>query len=54
MADHLLDPDKMIEGVPFCGNDEKCNAIMNDGGVISDGMCKKCLLRWLKAEVRKD
>lgn len=51
LADAMLKVDELSDYVPFCGNNEECNEMMNRGELIQPDMCKKCLMNWLGKEV---
>ena len=51
LADAMLKVNEIAAHVPFCGNNEECNEIMDSGELIPPDMCKKCLMNWLGKEV---
>ena len=51
LADAMLKVDELSDYVPFCGNNEECNEIMDSGELIPPDMCKKCMMNWLGKEV---
>lgn len=50
LADKILEFDEVEMHIPFCGNSDKCNEILDAGETIPDGMCRECMLKWLKEE----
>ena len=50
LADAMLKVNEIADHVPFCGNNEECNEIMDSGELIPPDMCKKCLMNWLGKE----
>ena len=36
--------------VPFCGNSNRCDDILDSGETVPDEMCKQCAIEWLQAE----
>lgn len=50
LANVLLKIDDIGKYLKFCGHSTKCDEILDAGELIPDGMCKECLLKWLKEE----
>ena len=40
--------DYLDDEIHFCKNKPECNAIMDSGGTITDEMCRKCYIEWLR------
>ena len=34
--------------IRFCKGNPECNAIMDSGGTVTDEMCRKCCIEWLR------
>ena len=34
--------------IHFCKSTPECNAIMDSGGTVTDEMCRKCIIDWLR------
>ncbi len=51
LADAVLKINDIADNIPFCVNNARCDEIMDRGDIIPDGMCKVCLLNWLRKEV---
>ena len=47
MAEFILAND-LDEEIHFCKSTPECNAILDSGGTITDEMCRKCCIDWLR------
>lgn len=47
MAEFILAND-LDDEIHFCKSTPECNAIMDSGGTITDEMCRKCCIDWLR------
>lgn len=54
LADAMLNLNEIGDHISFCVNAEKCDEIMENGGLIPDGMCRQCLIKWLQSEVEEN
>lgn len=52
LADKILSlGDEVSTKIPFCGKSALCDEILDKGELIPEGLCKQCLMNWLRAEV---
>ena len=47
MAEFILAND-LDEEIHFCKSTPECNAILDSGGTITNEMCRKCGIDWLR------
>ena len=47
----VLEP--MGEKIPFCQNKPECDKLLDEDRDIPEEMCAKCMLDWLKQEVKE-
>ena len=53
LADEMLKFPEVCEQIPFCHNEELCGDILERGELLPEGMCKRCLMNWLKKEIKE-
>lgn len=53
LADAMLQFPDVCEQIGFCKNDILCNDTLDRGETIEPEMCKRCLMNWLKKEVKE-
>lgn len=53
LADEMLKFPDVCEQAGFCKNDILCNDTLDRGETIEPEMCKRCLMNWLKKEVKE-
>lgn len=53
LADEMLKFPDVCEQIGFCKNDVLCNDTLDRGETIEPEMCKRCLMNWLKKEVKE-
>lgn len=42
------------ETIRFCKSKPECNEIMDSGGTITDEMCRKCCIEWLRQPAEEE
>ena len=47
MAEFILAND-LDDEIRFCKSKPECNAILDSGGTITNEMCRKCGIEWLR------
>jgi hypothetical protein len=52
IAEFILAND-LDDKIRFCKSKPECNEIMGSGGTITDEMCGKCCIEWLRQPVEE-
>ena len=53
LADEMFKFSDVCEQIGFCHNDILCSETLDRGELIEPEMCKRCLMNWLKKEVKE-
>lgn len=53
LADAMLKFSEIGDHASFCVNSTRCDEIMDAGEQIPEGMCRQCLLEWLRRKEEK-